>query len=484
MKCALTESAETERKGEIVLNTLKAGFSRVDITPMTGIPIRGYYKKRFAEGVLDPLEADVLAVGCGEDPVVLISVDNCGFETETMTWIRKRIGEKCGIPEENIFLSCTHTHTGPYIHKPDMAPKKPGKQQDHHEADAGHPLVAEYTEFAAGRLEDAAVYAIQDMKEARAGLGSGSAPNVAFIRRYVMKNGEIRTNPGVGNPEIDHPCGEVDERVHVLRFDRKDADTIVLVNFGNHPDVVGGSLISADWPGFLRRRVEQALPGTRCIFFNGAQGDVNHVNVFPRGGDLNDMFLDFDDVSRGYGHARHIGNVVTGAVLQAYDKVEYRDTEKTGSRVITVRVPSNRPRPEDMPEARRIAELHAEGRDDEIPYTGMMLTTAVAEAERMILLENGPDWFEMPLSAVRIGDIALIGLPGEPFTGIGRELKKNKNWAAVLPCCLTNGGEGYFPMMDAYEEGGYESRGSRFKAGVAEYLIREGNGLLDRVAEE
>jgi hypothetical protein len=230
--------------------------------------------------------------------------------------------------------------------------------------------------------------------------------------------------------------------------------------------------------------VEQALPGTRCIFFNGAQGDVNHVNVFPQGGDLNDMFPDFDDVFRGYGHARHIGNVVTGAVLQAYDKVEYRDTEKVSSRVISVHVPSNRPNPADMPEAHRIAELHAKGRDDEIPYSGMMLTTVVAEAERMILLENGPDWFEMPLSAVRIGDIALIGLPGEPFTGIGRELKGNKNWAAVFPCCLTNGGEGYFPMMDAYEEGGYESRGSRFKAGVAEYLIREGNGLLDSLAED
>ena len=32
------------------------------------------------------------------------------------------------------------------------------------------------------------------------GFAVGSAPNVAFIRRYIMKNGEIRTNPGVNNP--------------------------------------------------------------------------------------------------------------------------------------------------------------------------------------------------------------------------------------------------------------------------------------------
>lgn len=67
------------------------------------------------------------------------------------------------------------------------------------------------------------------------------------------------------------------------------------------------------------------MDDVKCIFFNGAQGDVNHVNVHPEGGYLNDMFIDFDDVSRGYGHARYMGRVVTGGVLQAYDKVKYMD---------------------------------------------------------------------------------------------------------------------------------------------------------------
>ena len=466
------------------MNCLQAGFARVDITPMTGIPVRGYFKKRFADGVLDPLEANALALSAKDEKVLLISIDNCGFDTETMSWMRGRIAAKCGIPEDAMFLSCTHTHTGPYIHKPGAAASDDEEAQipDHGFADVDHPLVREYTEFVAKRLEDAACYAIADLKDAKCGFAIGNAPNIAFIRRYVMKNGEIRTNPGVNNPEIDHSCGEVDERVNVLRFDREGADTIVLVNFGNHPDVVGGSSISADWPGFLRRRVEKALDGVRCVFFNGAQGDVNHVNVFPKGGDLNDMFMDFDDVSRGYGHARHIGNVVTGAVLQVYDKVEYRDVDSLKYCVKMIKVPSNRPKPEDMPAAYALEKLHVEGHDDQIPYKGMMLTTVVAEAERMIRLENGPDFFEMPISAISVGDIVLCGLPGEPFTGIGRGLKENASWTAVLPCCLTNGGEGYFPMMDAYDEGGYEARSSRFKAGVAEVLIKEGNELLDELA--
>ena len=38
------------------MNTLKAGFARVNVTPMMGIPINGYFVDRLADGVLDELE--------------------------------------------------------------------------------------------------------------------------------------------------------------------------------------------------------------------------------------------------------------------------------------------------------------------------------------------------------------------------------------------------------------------------------------------
>ena len=108
-----------------------------------------------------------------------------------------------------------------------------------------------------------------------------------------------------------------------------------------------------------------------------------------------------------------------------------------------------------------------------------MLTTVVAEAGRMVRLENAPDTFPMRFSAVSIGNVVLVGIPGEPFTGIGRGIKEAEGWDMVLPCCLTNGSEGYFPMKDAYDEGGYEARSSNFKAGVAELIIVEGKKLAD-----
>ena len=114
-------------------------------------------------------------------------------------------------------------------------------------------------------------------------------------------------------------------------------------------------------------------------------------------------------------------------------------------------------------------------------YTGMMLTTVVAEAARMIRLEHGPEFFEMELIGVAIGNVALIGIPGEPFTGVGVGLKETKGWDLVLPTCITNGAHGYFPMKEAYEEGGYEARSSSFKAGSAELIVKEGCELLDEL---
>ena len=108
----------------------------------------------------------------------------------------------------------------------------------------------------------------------------------------------------------------------------------------------------------------------------------------------------------------------------------------------------------------------------------MMLTTVVAEAARMVRLENAPDAFPMLFSAIAIGDVAMFGIPGEPFNGVGRGLKEAEGWKMVIPCCLTNASEGYFPMMDSYDEGGYEARSSSFKAGVAERIISEGKDIL------
>ncbi|NLM78696.1 MAG: hypothetical protein GX173_11530, partial [Ruminococcaceae bacterium] len=303
--------------------------------------------------------------------------------------------------------------------------------------------------------------------------GRNTARQIAFVRRFLMKDGSFRTNPGRRNPQIDRPVGDPDETVQLLRITREEADEILLVNFQVHPDVIGGNLFSADYPGFVRKTLEDALDDVRCVYFNGAQGDTNHINVNAPEWDANG----------GYEHAKHMGRSIAGAVLQTYGKTQAIDAGKIRFAASCLQVPANKD-PEKTAEAERIVQLHEAGRDKELPETGMGITTLVAEAYRIKRLNAGPDLIPLPLVAVSCGDFAITGAPGEPFTAVGRTVKNNSPFAATFYCCCANGYEGYFPTREAYAEGGYEAKSARYKAGVAEQLMEAGTSLLRQLHED
>ena len=440
------------------MEKLKAGFSRLDITPPLGVFVDGYYNDRFADGILDPLEANCVAVSDGEKTAVLLSIDICEVYQVDMDKFRHKVAEENGIDYEAVYVHCTHTHTGPATDK---------------KGDPG------YLDMLGRKLSDAARLAVQDLKPVTVSIGRGAVPGVSFERRFRMKDGAIRTNPGVGNPDIAESIGTPDESLQLVQLSREHASDILLVNFQVHPDTIGGCKISADYPRFVRETLERAIPHVKAVYFNGAQGDLNHVNVNAKEGDLKGLETDsFDDVARGYAHAQWMGRAIAGGVLQVYGKTKDVPGGKVFFKQEIVDIPSNRPDPSQIPEAARIMKLHTEGRDAELPYEGMELTTVVAEAQRMMNLEHGPENFQVYVSSVGFGSVAFLGVAGEPFTDVGRLLKKGSPFEMTIPCCLTNGAEGYYPMKEAYEEGGYEARSSKFRAGVAETLAEAGIGLL------
>lgn len=460
-------------KEEIVaMNKLKVGFSTVNVAPPLGIPIQGYFIPRFAKGFLDDPVVSVLVLETDEKRIAMVSVPVCTIYKELSDPWLENLEEATGISKKNVFLSATHTHTGGGIRPDDKGEK-------------AEQMITAYRNFMGERIVDAVTLAIADLKPARMGYITGYAPErVAYIRRYKMKDGSTFTCPPINDPNIDYAIGQLDQRVHVLRFDQECGDTIVLVNYGLHADTINGEMISGDWPVWMAKTLDKALDGVKTIFFNGAEGDVGSTNVHPTGGDMNDTEISFDNEMKSPGMARFVGRALAGTVLQVFDKVCYVDVEDMDITEKLIEIPSNMPRPEDMPLAKKYKQLHDEGRDDEIPYTAMQLTTVVAEAIRMCQLENGPESFTMNLTGLRIGPVALVGIPGEPFTEIGVEIKKAKGWDLIMPCCLTNGAMGYFPMMSAYDEGGYEAKTSRFKAGVAEIIIDKAKEMLNEMKEK
>ncbi|MBQ2696169.1 MAG: hypothetical protein IJF61_02580 [Clostridia bacterium] len=451
------------------MNTLQVGFATVNINPPLGIPVCGYFVKRYARGFLDDLEVSAMALACNESSVVLISVDICYFENDFANKIRASVAEVIGMPLENIFLSATHTHTGP------------GSILDKNE---GNDLTASYNSFLENRICDVVRLALLDLKPAKMGYIVGYAPErVAYIRRYKMKDGSTMTCPPVGSPEIEGPIGELDQRVNVLRFDRDGGKSIVIVNYGVHADTVNGDMISSDWPGWMRRTLDKALDGVKSMFIAGCEGDVGSTNVFPRDGDMNDTEISFDNEMKSPGMARFVGRAIAGTVLQVYDKVKYIDVNKISVLHKIAKIPSNMPKAEEMPLARRYMDLHKAGKENEIPFEAMELTTVVAEAERMCLLENGPEYFDMDFMGIKLGEVAIVGIPGEPFTEVGVGIKDTDGWGIIMPCALVNGSMGYFPMMSAYNEGGYEARSTRFKAGVGERIIENSKAVLDEMVK-
>ena len=456
--------------GGAVVGDFKVGYAQVNINPPLGIGIEGYYVPRFAKGFLDDLEIGALALSCGEKQILLISADHIGFGN-LFDRYRAAIAVATGIEKESIFLTCTHTHTGPFV-VPGFgfeAPEEP---------------IHRYADFVESRLQDVATMALADLQNARMGHIVGYAPErVAYIRRYKMKDGSTWTCPPIEDPNIDHPLGELDQRVNVVRFDQENGQSIVLYNYGLHVDTIGGELISADWPGWTRRTVEKALDGVKCIYFPGCQGDVGSTNVHPAGGDMNDTEISFDNEMKSPGMARFVGRALAGTILQVFDKVAYVDVDKIGILHKMVKVGANLPKPEELPLAKKYKVLHDGGRDEDIPYTAMELTTVVAEAIRMCELENGPDHFLLEETGVRIGCVAMIGLPGEPFTDIGVQIKNTPGWDMIMPCCITNGYVGYFPTKEAFDEGGYESRSSSFQSNVAQLLVDGGKALLEELSK-
>lgn len=448
----------------------KAGFSKVDITPRLGVSMSGYYRYREADGVLDNLHARCVAMSDCEKTALVFSIDNLHIGDPVVKKVKDRITGKTGVPGDAIFLACTHTHTGPswYV----SASKGPEAVK----------LTAEANEMMADRCAEAAAKAIADMVPSRIFIGRGEATDISFVRRFRMKDGSYRTNPNRNDPNVVAPAGEPDNMLQLVRFVRKGAKDIALVNFQCHPDVIGGTKISADWPGLSSTYLENAFAGGICaIFINGAQGDTNHLRQRWKAG---------EPLPRRYDMAHHMARTVAGSAMKVWGFCREVPAGKVNATVRMVKVKVNKADPSEYPLAEKWHQFHISGKSDQIPDgSGMLRTVNTAWACRVVATRKWPDEKEMPVTVVTVGQsLALGGFAGEPFTQMGRDVKRRSKFAMTIPACCTGGSFGYFPMKDAFTVGGYENATSRYAKGTAEALVdgmvAQMNAFYDAAADK
>ena len=447
-----TETASTQKNDAAGL-AFSVGYYRIEITPPVGIPLSGYYSRRAMTGVLDPLYATCLAFSDGTNRALVVAVDNLQIADSVVAQIKEAVTAKTKLPPEAMFIHASHIHTGPSV----VTKSVSVNSEDATTVQLGNAILI-------SRLSDGAKYAFDDLAPAKMLIGRGEAKGISFIRRYKMKDGTTQTNPGVNNPNIDHPIGKPDEQVQLVRFVREGKKEIALMNFQCHPDVISGTKCSADWPGLSARLLEKAFDGEiNAVLINGAQGDTNHIQTDVKKGEV---------VPKRYEMSKHMARTIVGAALQVWGKCVPVPAGRVSYGMRQVRIESHRGKPEELPLAHKYVELHKAGKASEIPAKGMQNTTLVAGAYRMVELEHGPDHFMMPVSSVSIGTtLAFAGFPGEPFTWMGTETKAKSPFLMTVPACTTNGSRGYFPVESAYAEGGYEAATSRFAPGSAERLV-------------
>ena len=428
--------------------TLSAGFARLDITGFLGQRIGGYFVVREAVGVDDPLYVNAVAFSDGTRTAVLLVCDLLGIYSAAAHQWPRDLARELGLTEDAVFLCHTHSHTTPTV------------------AHFREPCDPQYEAFFLRRLRDAARLAVADLTpvtDVRA--AEGEAPGFAFVRRFYYKDGHFQTWAPADLSLIDRPGSDGDDSIRLVRILRGDAPEIALVNFQFHPDNIGGCRYSADYPGAFRARIEQARPGVRCVYLDGAEGQLD--------GDGGQQV----PLPDGHKRAMDIGRRLADQALPLFDRAVSTGAAgfSFGQAVAHARTKRD---PERMAEAERLIALHEAGRDAEIGPS-WQATPLVAEAYVLRRLEaEGTDWVDLTVSAITFGGLALLGIPGEPFCEVGKHIRAHSPFPATFVCCQTNGCEGYYPNAEAYDQGGYEPRNTRFVRGTAELLMQTAGQLL------
>jgi neutral ceramidase len=404
----------------------RAGVAKVELSPAAGrAELVGYVNRDGpACGVHDPLFVRALVLETpAAGPVAVCSVELCYVGEDVVAASRARIARDAGIPADRVFVSATHTHSGPH----DVDPRC-------------------WPEGLDGVIAAAVGRACAGLRPACVGAGWGMVHGVAMNRR-----------------RFEDP---VDPAALVVRVDDDGGRPLGLYcGFGCHAVVLGpdNRLVSGDWPGSCSRVLEARLGGVALIG-QGACGDVNPLTAdvhgrLREGGAVAATAADTwyygaaggtrrigDRTGGGFEEAERLGRVIAEEALRVHDGIQTQ--EITGIRTRRIAVPAG------------ATEHAAVGPGHQARDGGLLPRAGAAEPlEIMTVALDGPG-------------VLLVGQPGEVFADTGARLRRSLRRAgarAPFVVGYANGWRGYLPPADAFPDGGYEVDWARL-IGLSETL--------------
>ncbi|MGB9896194.1 MAG: hypothetical protein ACPLN2_09885, partial [Thermoproteota archaeon] len=217
-----------------------------------------------------------------------------------------------------------------------------------------------------------------------------------------------------------------------------DETIALLINYACHGVVLGPDnlLITADWIGYLEDELEKKYI-TTVMFLPGASGNIN-----PRTNDTLEKIRKGEDV-----YDRTGG---TFEEMERFGAIAVENVQKTLSKVTQIHEPKIENRVERV----------------KVKIENKTISNIVGKSE-----------VTTKVSATRVGNVIVAGLPGEAFVEYGLKLKSLTKYV-VVPLTLANDYIGYLPTEEAFREGGYEPsvsvglEGTKEIISVVEKLVR------------
>lgn len=416
---------------------LQAGAATSNITPWLGVTMPGSFHPRYGEDVHDELLAKALVIDNGDVRIAMVTCDLIAVPEAIANAVKARIEERCGISPECVMVNATHTHSGAGVSN------LLGMGEDEG-----------YTTWLPLKVADAVELAIKRMQPARAGFASVMEDRISFYRRWLMKDGTVRMNPGLNNPDLVRPMGEIDPELAMMYVEGVDGTPIsVVASFSLHYVGTGSAgEVSADYFGQFFNLMRHYIGGNCVpILWNAASGQINN----------NDYSGERIWRDRGHTRARRMANVLAGHVLteiQLMDLDEELALEAvTGTLEFSRKVITET----DLDIAEQI--LAGGYEYEEGPFSWVVgqpvrkdrVGVYARQCQRLAAL---PEQMTAPVQAIRLGDAAILALPGEIFVETGLRIKAQTSASPLMLVSLANGYIGYVCTDEALtQEGGYET---------------------------
>lgn len=440
---------------------IKFGTSRRCINPEVPISLAGYFNVRMWDHVLDDLEVRVVAFeGQDKTTALLVHYDLVAVPLSFCDLLLNALKDNgyTQFNRSNVTICATHTHTGPEIR-----PNKNGANAD-------------YIPFLLDKSLAAIKEALSNMVLGEVFTSCAKDARFIFNRRFYLKDGSVLTNPGKLNPQILRPEGDIDQEIPVVAIKVGGQIKLVISSIVNHSDTIGGTGVSADWPGVLHRIIEEKLGANSMhVPLVGAAGNINHFDVSNNNNQTN------------YNEAIRIGTGYSQSILAALDNlqpVEGEDfkvisgiTESLNCQISSQEIAEAKAIVEKYPDldVEKCASLTSEDLAKGVPvvlkYFAQVLLSMVESKETPIFYLNS---FVFGKSAI------IASLPCEPFVEIGLILRKEifRNYTCLVTEHANGTGSancagGYIPNAWNYNRGGYETtpRSNPFSQDTAQRLL-------------